>query len=311
MSYISGYDTVKRLGVGGLSESVKVVRSRRGGELRVIKRVGTKARMKEELEALKRIPKHCHLNYMVRMSGEAGPNGDHAFHHLGVCLADKQQVEYAWTPHGRSLSFVLEYCDGGDLGSLLDDHIKHRQPFSEDFVLQFLHHIGKGLAFLHSGITDPARQSHSQINWNTICHLDIKPANVFLASNGRGRLPRFVLGDFGCAVTKNDVESGRESKRMHRHGTPQWFPPDSISEVVGERNCGYGWHTDIWQLGAVAAAVCRLSSKPIREQVFTDYRKPCGSRYGFKLNETVRGCVSADRARRPRAANLVRGILRR
>lgn len=62
---ITGYVLVKNLVKGGLSEAVKVVRHRRTLDLRVLKRVGQKARPKQELEILKRIPKHCNLNYMV------------------------------------------------------------------------------------------------------------------------------------------------------------------------------------------------------------------------------------------------------
>lgn len=62
---LSGYVMVKRLGVGGLSESIKVVKEQRTSELRVIKRVAERGRPKEELEILKRVPKGLHLNYMV------------------------------------------------------------------------------------------------------------------------------------------------------------------------------------------------------------------------------------------------------
>lgn len=61
------YDLIKRLSVGGLSERIKLVKQRHTGDVYIIKRVGAKARPKQELEILKRIPKYCHLNYMVRL----------------------------------------------------------------------------------------------------------------------------------------------------------------------------------------------------------------------------------------------------
>lgn len=190
--------------------------------------------------------------------------------------------------------------------------MQQNRPFDEGFVWHVLHDVGKGLAYLHGGITDAARQTHSQRGWDMICHLDIKPANIFMSSRGSdGTYPRMVLGDFGCAVTRRDIESGREEPQNHRHGTLDWMPPHSRGDVVGPRNRGYGWHTDVWQLGAVAAAMCRLTHAPILAHVFTDHVAPCGSGYGAKLNAVVRGCVRKNWRRRPKAVEIVRTVLKR
>ena len=222
------------------------------------------------------------------------------------------QVEYTHLPHHAEVSLVLEYCDAGDLEQVLGRHIQRRQPFDEDYIWHLLHDIGAALAFLHHGIRDPDATTRSQTDWDVMSHLDIKPANIFLSWYGaRGRFPRMVLGDFGCAVTQREVTSGRESKHAHRHGTREWFAPESFASVVGERNVAYGRPTDIWQLGAVAATLCRLWKKPNRDALFRNSESHCGSRYGRRLNDMVGTCLRVNRHARPRAIEVVHSANRR
>lgn len=301
---ITGYDPVKRLHEGGLSESVKIMRHRSTGVYRVLKRVNARARPREELEILKRIPKHCHLNYMVCTALSER-------HKEGRALLTLMQVEYAWIS-STEVQFALEYCDLGDLGQLLQNHIMRGQKTPESLLWNVLGDIGKALAFLHSGIKDPMVESKSRPGWDTICHLDIKPPNIFVKRGERpGDRPIFVLGDFGCAITWSDVRSHKESSQAHRHGTKDWFPPHSISQVVGEKNLAYGWHTDIWQLGAVVSTLSQLRARPHQSNLFAERTSPVGSGYSRALHDVVRQCVRSDRTKRPRAADLVRTVLRR
>ena len=64
-SSLSHYVPIDKLNVGGLSESIKKVRDRRSGTVRIVKRVAKRARPMQELDILKRIPKGCHLNVRI------------------------------------------------------------------------------------------------------------------------------------------------------------------------------------------------------------------------------------------------------
>lgn len=214
-------------------------------------------------------------------------------------------VEYTH-PHRKEVNLVLEYCDGGDLREELRWHIRRKILFDEGFIWKLLHDIGSALAFLHQGIRDADDEKYSIPGWNVMVHLDLKPRNIFLSWKGSDDgYPRLVLGDFGCTVTCADVSSGRESMTEHIHGTDGWEAPDSFEDVVGEGNVAVGRPTDIWQLGAMAACLCRLLTRPDQEQMFRDSRSHCGSRYSGRLNDVVGLCLRVNRHERPRAIDLV------
>lgn len=63
------------------------------------------------------------------------------------------------------ITLVSEYCDKGDLQSLIDLKL----PFTEDFVIHVLFQLAMGVAYIH----------HQHV-----AHRDIKPANVFITSKG-------------------------------------------------------------------------------------------------------------------------------
>src|ERR1700761_7614575 len=86
---------------------------------------------------------------------------------------------------------------------------------SEAFLWHAMLGIANALAFLHWGITDAANGQGPVHGWDTICHLDIKPQNVFLSSSGRsGSYARIVLGDFGCATSQSDILYGLAHPRV-------------------------------------------------------------------------------------------------
>lgn len=76
----------------------------------------------------------------------------------------------------ESLNIVMEYCNGGDLQTMLK---KYGKPLPEDRVWKLFIQISLGLYSLHS---------------KKILHRDIKTANIFLHNKDQVK-----IGDLGIA----------------------------------------------------------------------------------------------------------------
>lgn len=212
-----------------------------------------------------------------------------------------QIKEIFWSRSNPTADLILEYCDDGSLADGIDFMRAHKTHINEDLVFHLMYGIAKGLAMIHHGIPDHTDHSTKIKGWNTMCHLDIKPANILLTKQqlpGREHMrhPRVVLADFGCSITKDDIQSGRESKIVQEHGTPGWFPPENGNPEASR----YGKPTDIWQCGGVIQAMCLLLFQPDMDRL----KLPCGKNYSAALNCLVAACLSPEFQKRPTAVGL-------
>ena len=305
------YDIVKSLDTrpsitGGMSLGVFLVRSRRTGRLYVEKRIdiskpSRKDRARAELEALQRIrTKGAPLN-------------------LNCLISD------TWNSNTNICSLVLEYCDGGTIDNSIDMYLKNLDYIPESFIWHTFLSMAKALAFCHDGVIDPLRTPvQANYEWNKICHLDIKPQNVFLEKPDGTSWPRVVLGDFGCAVTPADVHAGKADPFNQNHGTNGWFPPENsnsddfrrllkhLGRNQPEPKGQYGSFTDIWQLGGLIMVMCKRATIP--EQRYVDKGQGVGNRYGVELSHMVCCCMQRDWLARPKSVGLAQelvGIIRR
>ncbi|KAK3707269.1 hypothetical protein LTR37_012270 [Vermiconidia calcicola] len=268
---LPGYELVKKLNTGGMSEAVTLVKKQ--GKLYITKRVRADGNRRQttmsELKVLQ----------LIKRSSSNNLNKLH---------------DFQWDPRGLFCTFVLEYCHSGSLTGKIERYERARSSVPEEFAWNVLGGIAKALAFLHEGIGDPLHEK-AAARWNSTWHLDLKPCNIFLSSHGqRGPYPRVVLGDFGCAVSEKDIDDGLAHPRRQRCGTEEWYPPEGLESVVGS-HVRYGSATDVWQMGATIHVMCRLLRGPRRSQL--DSVSPCGSHYSETLNSTVRQCVKNYRIR--------------
>lgn len=249
------YQRVGSLNAGGMSIAINIVKKRSTGKLYVEKQVAKvdeygPSRARKEIEALRQISGEgwkYHLNTMLECA--VGRDA----HHI-----------------------ILEYCDGGNLKDAIDRTRDQGGRYSEAFIWHVLVSGMIALKFLHGGPVDYAGRQGE--NWNTICHLDIKPENIYLQDTGAG-FPRVVLGDFGGAVSNSDIRRGRASLNSAPAWTPGWEAP----EMVARRE--YGTKTDAWQLGCVAQTMCLLKTSP--DQRLLGSALPCGGKYSQDLNMVV------------------------
>ena len=280
---VPGYQTVKSLKTGGMSDAILLVKDPRHGKLFIAKRISASGshyeRAAAELRTLNCIRRGLNLNFMV---------------------------EHFWNPSRTHLTLILEHCDAGNLEDMVQLYRRRGQRIGEGFLWHVMQGIANALAYLHWGIADAAGGSQPVRNWGTICHLDIKPPNVFLSNSGRtNSYPRVVLGDFGCAVAKSDIFLGEAHPFIQGAGTPGWEPPEGESRSGKQR---YGPSSDIWMLGATIQALARHLGAP--DKLTLPGSVPLGPSYSRAINRFVSYASARNFRDRPNAQQLVREIRR-
>ena len=116
---------------------------------------------------------------------------------------------------------VLEYVDAGDLRDL----VEKRGGLSEALALAIMHQVAEGLCEAH--------RVH-------LVHRDIKPPNIFVASDGRAK-----LADFGIARS-TDVNRPALTMQGAIVGSPMYMSPE---QVLSDSTLDI--RSDIYALGAV------------------------------------------------------------
>ena len=213
--------------------------------------------------------------------------------------------------HDSSLhrSLILEHCDLGTLEEAIQHQISIKRPFEEAFVWHVFAQMAAALAMCHFGMRNPLHPQYKIMNWNTITHLDIKPANIFLSSTKPRELeythyPRIVLGDFGCAISKKDIEEGQHSREKQPFGTEGWFPPEAVSPSGKLQACDYGKQTDIWQLGGLIQVMCILRSEPVMDLVD---QGSATNGFSDEMDPGVAVCMSREPIKRLDVPNIAFG----
>ncbi|KAI4285297.1 MAG: hypothetical protein L6R38_000779, partial [Xanthoria sp. 2 TBL-2021] len=173
----------------------------------------------------------------------------------------------------KAIKFWIDYCDGGDLVTLVEYHLLKQIPIPEGFLRHTLISLTSALAFLYTGVdrSDPDRPPLE--NWQPVIHRDIKPDHIFLkllpASNpstftshensNKAIYPTLVLGDFGLATTY--LTACKKSKDYFI-GIPAYQPPQLPV---------YSLYSDIWAAGAIVHYLA-ISLPPIKDQPYFDSR---------------------------------------
>ena len=171
---------------------------------------------------------------------------------------------------------VMQYVRG----RTLQFHIqRNRHEFTDAFIRRLFIHLMNGLREVHA---------------NKLLHLDIKPANIFLAMDGRP-----VLLDFGAArITLS--EEALKLKPMYTAGfaAPEHyrFKPEEL-----------GPWSDIYSVGATIYT-CIAGTPPqagdAREQKdrIIPLRTLARQEYSDSLYAIVDACLSVDHLKRPQTA---------
>lgn len=125
-----------------------------------------------------------------------------------------------------TMQIIMEYCDGGDLGDLIqrvtDDPSRRAELLNEDTILSLLVQILMGLTHLHHD--------------HRILHRDLKPQNIFLRKDGVAK-----IGDFGVStILSQNVEFAKTFC-----GSPYYLAPELCQEQR------YNGKADLWSVGVM------------------------------------------------------------
>ncbi|NXQ57808.1 NEK2 kinase, partial [Anthoscopus minutus] len=174
-----------------------------------------------------------------------------------------------------TLYIVMEYCDGGDLASLIAKHF-----LDESFVLRVL-----------TQLTLALKECHRRSDGGVTVHRDLKPANVFL--DGKQNVK---LGDFGLArILHHDTRFATTFV-----GTPYYMSPEQMNYM------SYNEKSDIWSLGCLVYELCALSppftaysQKELAEKIREGRFRRIPYRYSDELNDLLREMLNVKDYCRP------------
>jgi len=173
-----------------------------------------------------------------------------------------------------------------ETGQTLRDHIRgHRGRLAEPFMRK-----------MFSGALDGLGEVHGR----GLLHLDIKPANIWLRTDGSP-----VLLDFGAARYAVDI-GPPEPRAMY---TPGYAAPE---QYHGRFTLG-PW-TDIYAVGAcMYAALAGSAPQAADERMADDQLLPArqrwGSQYSPRLLATIDECLRIEPTRRPQHARALQASL--
>ncbi|KAM5163197.1 serine/threonine-protein kinase Nek2 [Mantella aurantiaca] len=190
-----------------------------------------------------------------------------------------------------TLYIVMEYCEGGDLASLIAKCTKERQYLEEDFILRVFVQLALALKDCH-------RRSDGG---HTVLHRDLKPANIFLDSKRNVK-----LGDFGLArILHHDTSFAKTFV-----GTPYYMSPEQMNRM------SYNEKSDIWSLGCLLYELCALSppftaynQKELAEKIKIGKFRRIPYRYSEELNQNITHMLNLKDYLRPSIEEILQSSL--
>ncbi|XP_017651523.1 serine/threonine-protein kinase Nek2 isoform X2 [Nannospalax galili] len=190
-----------------------------------------------------------------------------------------------------TLYIVMEYCEGGDLASVITKGTKERQYLDEDFVLRVMTQLTLALKECH-------RRSDGG---HIVLHRDLKPANVFL--DGKQNVK---LGDFGLArILSHDTSFARTFV-----GTPYYMSPEQMSRM------SYNEKSDIWSLGCLLYELCALmppftafNQKELAGKIRDGKFRRIPYRYSDELNDIITRMLNLKDYHRPSVEEILENAL--
>ena len=176
----------------------------------------------------------------------------------------------------ETVYMVMHY----ERGRTLQEHIqKHKGEIRESFIRTVFARLLNGLREVHT---------------HKLLHLDIKPSNIYLRSDGQP-----VLIDFGAARQTLSADTPL-LKPMY---TPGFAAPEQYNNTRREL---LGPWTDIYSIGAsiyacMAAAAPQAADHRLERDQLTPAAKRWPDKYSRQLLETVDWCMRLNYLERPQS----------
>ena len=182
----------------------------------------------------------------------------------------------------RANETVMQY----ERGRTLQEHIlKHKGEFKEGFVRGVFTRLLNGLREVHA---------------NKLLHLDIKPSNIYLRTDGTP-----VLLDFGAA---RQTLSGNTAGLK-----PMYTPGFACPEQYRDRDHLGPW-SDIYSVGAslyasLAGGPPQSADLRLEKDMLQPAAKRWAGKYSTQLLETIDWCMQLDYLQRPQSVFLLQRTL--
>ncbi|KAI5123906.1 hypothetical protein M0805_005722 [Coniferiporia weirii] len=195
------------------------------------------------------------------------------------------------------LYILMEYCDGGDLSSVIKQCSRSGRPLPEDTVWSYFFQLLLALQHCHCPNSKVGENGVADIRRQQILHRDLKPENVFLSGSSTVK-----LGDFGLSKALSQTSFANTYV-----GTPYYMSPELIQEK------SYDTKSDIWSLGCLIYELC--ASKPPFHEAQTHSElsmlirngriPPLPKGYSHALNQVIKAMLNLNPAMRPSAQQLL------
>jgi serine/threonine protein kinase len=174
-------------------------------------------------------------------------------------------------------------------GRTLHEHLaQHRGPLDEAWIRSTFAQLLNGLREVHT---------------NKLLHLDIKPANIYLRTDGSP-----LLLDFGAARYALSGEAGTKLPPTY---TPGYASPEQHlwRDLLGP------W-SDVYSVGATMYATLAGGEPPVAANLRVDKdeyvpaRRAWGNKYSAELLDIVDWCLRLDHLERPQSVLALQKTLR-
>lgn len=212
-------------------------------------------------------------------------------HHDNVVRYEERYVD---TENGI-LYIVMELCEGGDLGCVIQKCRRTKTHLPEETVWFFFAQMAAALEACHyrtQAHAPPGTRSAMQ----AILHRDLKPENVFLDAD-----QNIKLGDFG--LSKQIASQAFASTYV---GTPYYMSPEL---ATGQP---YDIKSDVWALGCIVYELCALSppfdaanQAELTRKIKQGLIPALPRMYSREMQEAVHAMLQLDHRRRPTARQLL------
>jgi eukaryotic-like serine/threonine-protein kinase len=175
---------------------------------------------------------------------------------------------------GGSLGLIMEFVEGPDLASWLEDH----HPSTRE-AIDLFDAIVRGVQHAHDA---------------GLVHRDLKPANVLLQRVREGLVPK--VSDFGIAKMFGDISPGQTMQGIAM-GTPRYMAPEQFTDAASVDQ-----RADLFSLGCILYELVTGESAFSPSNLFEAHDSARQAAYRElpidmpeEIKRAIKGCLEPDR----------------
>ena len=253
--YTNGYEIIKELGKGGFGRVLQVLR-KSDNKYYAMKEITISGEPQEKINRIK-----AEAKFLSKFNSE-------------------NIVKYYDSFENKNKFYILmEYCDGKNLKSFLDEYKEKNQLIEEKIISNIIRQICLGLIIIHD---------------KNIVHRDLKPENIFINNK-----MDIKIGDFGISRQLDSYK--KNAITLKRAGTYDYMAPEIIFEGI------YNEKADIWSLGCIIYELFTLNNY-CKSKFFNKIQKIDADVYDSKWQKLIDLLLQEDYNKRPNINQIYKNI---